>query len=42
MIRDIVHININVTDIERSLAFYQKLGFRIMHVFGDPDDVTGG
>lgn len=35
MIREIIHININVTDIERSLVFYQKLGFKLMHVFGD-------
>jgi glyoxylase I family protein len=35
MIREVIHININVTDIERSLAFYQKLGFEVMHVFGD-------
>ena len=35
MIREVIHININVTDIERSLAFYQKLGFSVMHVFGD-------
>jgi catechol 2,3-dioxygenase-like lactoylglutathione lyase family enzyme len=44
VIRDIVHININVTDIERSLAFYQRLGFQLMHVLGDEptDDVTAG
>ena len=35
MIREVIHVNINVTDIERSLAFYQKLGFELMHVFGD-------
>ena len=44
MIRDIIHININVRDVERSIAFYQKLGFEVMHVFGDEptDDVTVG
>ena len=49
MIREVIHVNINVTDIERSLAFYQKLGFEVMHVFGDgpkgqdpSDDVAGG
>lgn len=44
MIRDIVHLNINVTDIDRSLAFYQRLGFEIMHVFGDEptDDPSTG
>jgi catechol 2,3-dioxygenase-like lactoylglutathione lyase family enzyme len=35
VIRDIVHLNINVSDIRRSLDFYQKLGFRVLHVFGD-------
>ena len=28
MIKSIFHININVKDFDRSLAFYQKLGFR--------------
>ena len=44
MIRDIIHININVRDVERSIAFYQKIGFDVMHVFGDKptDDVTEG
>lgn len=35
VIRDIVHLNINVTDIDRSIGFYRKLGFEVMHVFGD-------
>lgn len=35
MIRDIVHVNLNVADIERSIRFYEQIGFRIMHVFGD-------
>ncbi len=35
MIRDIIHLNINVSDIERSIAFYEKIGFEVMHVFGD-------
>jgi catechol 2,3-dioxygenase-like lactoylglutathione lyase family enzyme len=35
VIRDIVHLNINVTDIERSIAFYERLGFSVMHVFGN-------
>ena len=34
MIREIIHVNINVTDIERSMAFYEKLGFQVMHIFG--------
>ena len=35
MIRELVHININVDDIRRSLGFYRKLGFEVMHVFGE-------
>lgn len=38
MIRDIIHINLNVTDIQRSIAFYQRIGFRILHIFGDRPD----
>ena len=34
-ILNVVHVNVNVTDIHRSLAFYRKLGFEVMHVFGD-------
>jgi len=29
MIQSIFHININVTNFERSLAFYQMLGFKV-------------
>jgi len=35
MIYDLVHVNVNVTDIRRSIAFYQTVGFRVIHVFGD-------
>jgi catechol 2,3-dioxygenase-like lactoylglutathione lyase family enzyme len=38
MIRDIIHLNLNVTDIKRSIAFYETLGFKVMHVFGDHGD----
>ena len=30
MIRDIVHLNLNVTDINRSIAFYEDLGFKLI------------
>jgi len=30
MIQSIFHININVTNFERSLAFYQMLGFKVV------------
>ncbi len=29
MIKRIYHVNVNVTDIERSIGFYQKFGFRV-------------
>ena len=35
MIRHVVHININVSDIERAVAFYRLLGFELMHVLAD-------
>ena len=34
MILHIIHINLHVTDLERSIAFYEKLGFEIMHDLG--------
>ncbi|MBW2295273.1 MAG: VOC family protein [Deltaproteobacteria bacterium] len=42
MIRDIIHLNINVTDVERSIAFYELIGFKVMHVFGDRPDAEVG
>ncbi|MBE3602944.1 VOC family protein [bacterium] len=30
MLESIFHINVNVTDFERSLAFYQLLGFKVI------------
>jgi catechol 2,3-dioxygenase-like lactoylglutathione lyase family enzyme len=35
LIYDMVHVNVNVTDIRRSVAFYETIGFRVIHVFGD-------
>jgi glyoxylase I family protein len=34
MVKSIYHININCTNFERSLAFYELLGFRVVHDFG--------
>ena len=44
MLLGLIHVNVNVTDIERSLEFYKTLGFRVLHVFGDrpTDDVREG
>jgi catechol 2,3-dioxygenase-like lactoylglutathione lyase family enzyme len=41
---NLIHANINVTDIERSLEFYETIGFKVMHVFGDREsgDVSAG
>jgi catechol 2,3-dioxygenase-like lactoylglutathione lyase family enzyme len=38
VIRDIIHVNLNVSNIERSIAFYEALGFQVLHVFGDRSD----
>jgi catechol 2,3-dioxygenase-like lactoylglutathione lyase family enzyme len=35
VIYDLAHINVNCTDIERSIAFYEKFGFRVVHVIAD-------
>ncbi len=35
MVRGIYHINVNVTNFERSLAFYELLGFRIARDLGE-------
>jgi glyoxylase I family protein len=49
VIYDLAHININCTDIQRSIAFYEKFGFQVIHVIGedtkglDPDgDLMAG
>lgn len=35
MIKSIFHININVTDFERSLAFYKMVGFKVVLDIGE-------
>jgi catechol 2,3-dioxygenase-like lactoylglutathione lyase family enzyme len=35
MVKGIYHINVNVTNFERSLAFYQLLGFKIVRDIGE-------
>lgn len=36
---NVVHVNVNVTDAERSVEFYRRFGFDVMHVFSDqPED----
>jgi glyoxylase I family protein len=35
VIYDLAHININCTDIQRSIAFYEKFGFQVIHVIAD-------
>ena len=41
VIRDIVHLNLNVSDVQTSLDFYRKLGFQVLHVFGDGPQGSG-
>ena len=35
MLLNLAHVNINCTDVDRSVAFYETIGFSIIHVFGD-------
>ena len=35
MIKSIFHINVNVTDFERSLAFYKMVGFKVVLDIGE-------
>src|SRR5262245_37564095 len=35
MVKGIFHININVSNFERSLAFYKRLGFRVVRDLGE-------
>jgi glyoxylase I family protein len=39
VIYDLAHININCTDVQRSIAFYEKFGFEVIHVIAE--DTTG-
>lgn len=42
MLLNLVHVNINVSDLERSIAFYERLGFQIMHRLGGEGSETMG
>jgi catechol 2,3-dioxygenase-like lactoylglutathione lyase family enzyme len=42
MIRHVIHININVSDLERSVEFYEGLGFAVNHVLADDPDAPLG
>jgi catechol 2,3-dioxygenase-like lactoylglutathione lyase family enzyme len=35
VIYDLAHININCTDVRRSIAFYEKFGFKVIHVIAE-------
>jgi len=35
MVKGIYHININVTNFERSLEFYKLLGFKVVRDLGE-------
>ncbi len=40
MITGIYHVNVNCTDIERSRAFYEMLGFRVVAEFREKDNAS--
>ncbi len=40
MITGIYHVNVNCTDIERSRAFYELLGFRVVAEFEEKDNAS--
>ena len=43
-IKDVFHVNINCTDLERSRAFYELVGFKVvveLGVGGTPEMLTG-
>jgi catechol 2,3-dioxygenase-like lactoylglutathione lyase family enzyme len=35
VIYDLAHVNVNCTDIRRSIAFYEKFGFEVVHVIAE-------
>ena len=35
MIKSVFHVNINVTDFDRSLSFYEMLGFKVILDLGE-------
>ena len=35
MVKGIFHLNVNVTDFERSLEFYKRLGFKVVRDLGE-------
>ena len=40
---NVVHVNINVSDVERSVEFYKRFGFEVLYVFSnDPADAEKG
>jgi catechol 2,3-dioxygenase-like lactoylglutathione lyase family enzyme len=38
---NVVHVNVNVTDLERSVEFYERFGFEVMHVFTNDPEQAG-
>jgi predicted lactoylglutathione lyase len=41
LIYDMVHVNVNVTDVAHSIPFYETLGFRVIHTFGEEGATHG-
>lgn len=38
---NVIHVNVNVTDIERSVAYYKRFGFEVMHTFSSEKPEPG-
>ena len=39
---NLVHVNINVSDLDRAIAFYERIGFHVMHrLEGEGSDTMG-
>jgi glyoxylase I family protein len=34
-IKDVFHVNVNCTDLDRSRAFYERVGFKVVHELGE-------
>lgn len=34
-IKDVFHVNVNCTDLDRSREFYEKVGFKVVHELGE-------
>ncbi len=42
MLLNLIHVNINVSDLGRSIEFYERIGFQVMHRLGGEGSETMG